>query len=82
VPRRPGDRVKTGRRDALTLAGLARAGELSFVSVPDERDEAMRDDAVLAQLKARQQLKVLPLRHGRRYMVRSSGTPLTSVTAA
>ena len=38
VPRRPGDRVKTDRRDALTLAGLARAGELTFVRVPDERD--------------------------------------------
>jgi hypothetical protein len=43
IPRRPGDRVKTDRRDALTLAGLARAGQLTFVSVPDERDEAMRD---------------------------------------
>jgi transposase len=43
VPRRPGDRVKTDRRDALTLASLARAGELTFVVVPDERDEAMRD---------------------------------------
>jgi len=62
VPRRPGDRVKTDRRDALSLAGLARAGELTFVVVPDERDEAMRDlsrariDAVRARLKARQPL--------------------------
>src|SRR5258708_7790569 len=40
IPRKPGDRVKTDRRDALTLAGLARAGQLAFVSVPDERDEA------------------------------------------
>lgn len=73
VPRRPEDRVKTDRRDALILAGLARAAELSFVSVPDERDEAMRDlsrariDAVRARLRARQQLKALLLRRGRRY---------------
>lgn len=78
VPRRPGDRVKTDRRDALTLAGLARAGELTFVSVPDERDEAIRDlsrariDGVRARLKARQQLKALLLRHGRRYTGKTS----------
>lgn len=78
VPRRPGDRVKTDRRDALTLAGLARAGELTFVRVPDERDEAIRDlsrariDAVRARLKARQQLKALLLRHGRRYTGKTS----------
>src|SRR5437660_154331 len=80
VPRRPGDRVKTDRRDALTLASLARAGELTPVNVPDERDEAMRDlsrarvDAVRARLKARQQLKALLLRHGRRYTGKSSWT--------
>jgi transposase len=78
VPRRPGDRIKTDRRDALTLAGLARAAELTFVVVPDERDEAMRDlsrariDAVRARLKARQQLKALLLRHGRRYSGKTS----------
>ncbi len=78
VPRRPGDRVKTDRRDALTLASLARAGELTFVRIPDERDEAIRDlsrarvDAVRARLKARQQLKALLLRHGRRYVGKTS----------
>src|ERR1700743_3748864 len=41
IPRKPGDRVKTDRRDALSLAGLARGAQLTFVSVPDERDEAM-----------------------------------------
>jgi len=80
IPRRPGDRVKTDRRDALTLAGLARAGELRFIAVPDECDEAIRDlsrarvDGVRARLKARQQLKALLLRHGRRYTGRSSWT--------
>lgn len=76
---RPG-RIKTDRRDALTLARLARSGDLVKVIVPDERDEAMRDlsrareDAVRARLKARQQLKALLLRHGHRYGGKSSWT--------
>lgn len=80
VPRRAGERVKTDRRDALMLASLARAGELTAVRVPDERDEAMRDlsrariDAVRARLKARQQLKALLLRQGRRYTGKGSWT--------
>ena len=43
VPIRPGDRVKTNRRDAVTLARLLRAGELTAVWVPDEVHEAVRD---------------------------------------
>lgn len=43
IPKKPGDRVKTNRRDALTLAKLLRAGELTTVWVPDEGHEAMRD---------------------------------------
>lgn len=75
-----GERIKTDRRDALTLARLARSGDLVKVMVPDERDEAMRDlsrareDAVRARLKARQQLKALLLRHGHRYAGKSSWT--------
>jgi transposase len=78
IPRRPGERVKTDRRDALNLAGLARAAELVSVTIPDERDEAIRDlsrarvDAVRARHKARQQLKALMLRHGRRYSGKTS----------
>lgn len=78
--RRPTERIKTDRRDALTLARLARSGDLVQVRVPDERDEAMRDlsrareDAVRARLKARQQLKALLLRHGHRYTGKSSWT--------
>jgi len=80
IARRPGDRIKTDRRDALLLARAARAGELVNVMIPDERDEALRDlvraraDAVRARLKARQQLKALLLRHGHRYTGRSSWT--------
>lgn len=43
IPRKPGDRVKTNRRDALQLARLLRAGELTAVWGPDEAHEAMRD---------------------------------------
>ena len=43
IPRKPGDRVKTNRRDALSLARLLRAGELTSVWAPDERHEVMRD---------------------------------------
>src|SRR5678816_2097124 len=43
IPRKPGDRVKTNRRDAVSLARLLRAGELTAVWVPDEGHEAMRD---------------------------------------
>src|SRR6266404_4083755 len=42
VPKKPGDRVKTNRRDAVSLAKLLRAGELTAVWVPDEGHEAMR----------------------------------------
>ena len=43
VPRRPGDRVKTDRRDADQLARLLRAGELTGIHVPEPEDEALRD---------------------------------------
>lgn len=43
IPKRPGDRVKTNRRDAVSLARLHRAGELTAVWVPDEAHEAVRD---------------------------------------
>ena len=63
VPTRPGEHVKTDRRDALTLARLHRAGELTGVWVPDPAHEAMRDlvraraDMVEQVRKARQQLQ-------------------------
>jgi transposase len=42
IPKKRGDRVKTNRRDAVGLAKLSRAGELTAVWVPDERHEAVR----------------------------------------
>jgi transposase len=55
IPSRPGDRVKTNRRDATTLARLHRAGELTPVWVPDAAHEAMRD-LVRARATARRVL--------------------------
>jgi transposase len=43
IPKRPTDRVKTDRRDAVRLARLLAAGELSFARVPTEAEEAFRD---------------------------------------
>lgn len=43
IPKRPGDRVKTDRRDAIQLAELLRGGYLTAIWVPDEDDEALRD---------------------------------------
>lgn len=81
IPRRPGDRIKTDRRDALQLARMHRAGELMPIYVPRPEDEAIRDlvrcreDARIAQRKARQQLKALLLRNGLRYAGKSSWIP-------
>ncbi len=43
IPRRPGDKVKTDRRDAVELARLLRSGDLTAVYVPTVEDEAIRD---------------------------------------
>ena len=51
IPKRAGDRVKTDRRDATSLARLHRAGELTAVWIPDAGHEAMRD-LVRARLDA------------------------------
>jgi transposase len=73
IPKKPGDRVKTNRRDATMLARLHRAGELTAVWVPDVTHEAMRDlvraRATAGRLltKARQHLTGFLLRHGKSY---------------
>ena len=73
IPTRPGDRVKTNRRDATMLARLHRAGELTPVWVPDADHEAMRDlirlRSVVRQIvsRARQHLQGFLLRHGRKH---------------
>src|ERR1700756_5326331 len=73
IPKKPGDRIKTDRRDAINLAKLHRAGELTPVWVPDAAHEAMRDlvrarlAAVRTLRQARQQLSGFLLRHGHHY---------------
>ena len=71
IPRKPGEQIKTNRRDAIALARLLRAGELTPVWVPDAGHEAVRD-LVRARETAgqdlrhkRQQLLSFLLRHGR-----------------
>jgi transposase len=71
IPRKAGDRVKTNRRDAVQLARLLRAGELTAVWVPDEGHEAMRDlvrarEAAVDDLRRKRQvISSLLLKHGR-----------------
>ena len=73
IPKKPGDRVKTNRRDAVSLVKLLRAGELTAVWVPDRRHEAMRDltrarETAVIDLRAkRQQVSAFLLRQGRWY---------------
>ena len=70
IPRKPGERIKTDRRDACKLARTLRNGDLTAVWVPDEEQEAMRDltrardDLKAQERKARQQLNAYVLRHG------------------
>ena len=71
IPRKPGDRVRTNRRDATTLARLLRAGELTAVWVPDPVHEAMRNlvrartTAVETVRVHKRQVSAFMLRHGR-----------------
>jgi transposase len=73
IPIKAGDRIKTDRRDAINLAKLHRAGELTPVWVPDQAHEAVRDfvrarlAAVRSLRQARQQLSGFLLRHGLHY---------------
>jgi transposase len=70
IPKRPGDKVKTDRRDALKLARLLRSGDLTAVWVPDEAHEALRNlvraraDAKVDQLRAKHRLSKFLLRQG------------------
>lgn len=81
IPQPKCDRIKNDRRDAMTLAKLHRAGDLTEVYVPRENDEAIRDlvrareDAVKAQRVVRQQLKAMLLRLGIRYSGKGAWGP-------
>jgi transposase len=75
IPRKAGDRVKTDRRDALTLARLMRSGDLTAIYVPAVEDEAIRDvsrgreDALRDLKRSKLRLKAFLLRQD----IRSAG---------
>jgi len=82
IPKKSGVRIKNDNRDALALARLLRAGELSPIYVPDTEDEAIRDltrarnDARIAERKAKQRLHSFLLRnefiyHGKTKWIKS-----------
>jgi len=80
IPRSPGDRVKTDKRDARRLARLHRAGELVAIAVPTAEQEAVRDlcrawaALVRERRRARQRLDKFLLRHDRVYRAGSAWT--------
>lgn len=69
IPQKPGHRVKTDRRDAIRLAQLYRAGELTSIHVPTKEDEALRDlvrareDTKEDELRAKHRLTKFLLRY-------------------
>jgi transposase len=69
IPKRPGERIKTDRRDSIRLAQLYRAGELTSIYVPTTEDEALRDlvrareDAKEDELRAKHRLTKFLLRN-------------------
>lgn len=79
IPKKPGDRVKTNRRDAISLAKLLRADELTGVWVPDAGHEAMRDlvrarTAAFESLRVhRQQVSAFMLNMGGSILKRQAG---------
>lgn len=81
IPRKPGERIKTDRRDARKLAELLRAGLLTEVRPPTEAEEALRDlcrcreDARVDLMRARHRLSKMLLRRDLRYV---EGRPWTA----
>jgi transposase len=77
IPRKPGDRIKTDRRDARKLAELWRAGLLTVVQPPTPAEEAVRDlarardDAREDLQRCRHRMGKLLLRRGLHYSGRN-----------
>jgi transposase len=80
IPKKPGCRIKTNRRDAVKLAHFLRSNDLTMIHIPDEETEAIRDlsrardAAKRAERVARHQLTKFLLRHGRRYRATNAWT--------
>jgi len=70
IPRKPGERIKTDRRDARKLLAMFKAGLLTEVFAPDEQQEAareltrLRETAMVNRKRIRQQLLKFLTRHG------------------
>ena len=81
IPKKPGDKVKTNRRDAVQLARLMRSGDLTPVYVPEVEDEAIRDlsrareDAIGALKAAKYRIKAFLLRQDIRYEGKANWGP-------
>jgi transposase len=81
LPKKPRGRVKTNRRDAITLARRMRSGDLPPIYVPQGADEALRDlcrareDAIRARKAAQFRLKAFLLRHDLRSTGRAPWSP-------
>jgi transposase len=81
ILRKPGDRVKTDRRDAITLARLMRSGDRTAIYVPGVEDEALRDlscsrdDAMQDLKRSKRRLKSFLLRQDIRYPGRAHWNP-------
>lgn len=73
TPRKPGERVKTNRRDAAKIGRYYRSGELTMIAVPDPERESLRDlirgrSSVQKDLVSiRNQIGKFLLRYGHRY---------------
>lgn len=80
IPVKPGDRIKTDRRDAEKLAHFLRSGDLTPVHVPDEKSESIRDlerardDAKQDETRARHRLGKFLLRHERQWTGKTNWT--------
>ena len=80
IPKAPGDKVKTDKRDCRRLARLHRAGELTAIRVPTPGEEAVRDlcrtreDMVADLTRARHRLNKFLLRHDQIYRDGSAWT--------
>ena len=73
IPKKPGEKIKTDKRDALKLAKLLKSEDLTPIYVPEPEDEAIRDlsrarETAMKDLKdAKYQLKALLLRNNINY---------------
>ncbi len=80
IPKAPGDKIKTDKRDCRRLARLHRAGELTAIRVPTPAQEAVRDlcrtreDMVADLTRARHRLNKFLLRHDHVYRDGSAWT--------